>query len=100
MSDERLQALLAHGSRQAYLSVSALVRTYCKYHSDCDDSQAVTRVVNTLLEDIGYNCRANSPAEKEKVTGAINMLTSVNCISQKSLLGNFSPHRTSVVCDW
>ena len=61
------QILLDHGNRQAYLSVSALVHTYCKYHSDCESSQAVRDVINKLVENIGYNCRVSSPAEKETV---------------------------------
>ena len=47
--------------------MSALVHTYCKYHSDCESSPAVRDVINKLVENIGYNCRVSSPAEKETV---------------------------------
>ena len=80
------QDLLLLDNEQALLSVTSLVHSFCSKRDDCTQVQAVRDVTATLVDRIGYNCRANSEAERQNIIVALKGLANVGVTTETAAI--------------
>ena len=66
--------LTIHSSEQALLGVSAMINSYCKKDSNCEDKEVIRNVLNEIEKTIGSGCRSYSYEHKEKILVTLKAL--------------------------
>ncbi|XP_074643894.1 uncharacterized protein LOC141900764 [Tubulanus polymorphus] len=61
-------------TKNVYLSVSAMVNTYCKTHSDCDRDVIIQGVAQALQARLNSNCQSKNPRDRETILIALKSL--------------------------